>query len=175
MKLKIFIILAGVVLLFTNCNDVLDRPSLTTAEDDAYWTNEDRVRLYANAFYTNFFVGYGLKYTTTYAPNANYTFNDDAVRMSTQTQFGRTVPTSKGSTSLDMMWQSEFTGPTWNFAWVRKANVMIDRITNLMPEILTDEQYNHRCWTLLQSTGICSSGKCFWRCPLLRHRSTEYG
>ena len=145
MKLKIFIILAGVVLLFTNCNDVLDRPSLTTAEDDAYWTNEDRVRLYANAFYTNFFVGYGLKYTTTYAPNANYTFNDDAVRMSTQTQFGRTVPTSKGSTSLDMMWQSEFTGPTWNFAWVRKANVMIDRITNLMPEILTDEQYNH--WT----------------------------
>ena len=145
MKLKIFIILAGFVLLFTNCNDVLDRPSLTTAEDDAYWTNEDRVRLYANAFYTNFFVGYGLKYTTTYAPNANYTFNDDAVRMSTQTQFGRTVPTSKGSTSLDMMWQSEFTGPTWNFAWVRKANVMIDRITNLMPEILTNEQYNH--WT----------------------------
>lgn len=145
MKLKIFIILAGVILLFTNCNDVLDRPSLTTAEDDAYWTNEDRVRLYANAFYTNFFVGYGLKYTTTYAPNANYTFNDDAVRLSTQTQFGRTVPTSKGSTSLDMMWQSEFTGPTWNFAWVRKANVMIDRITNLMPDILTDEQYNH--WT----------------------------
>lgn len=143
MKLKIFIILAGFVLLFTNCNDVLDRPSLTTAEDDAYWTNEDRVRLYANAFYTNFFVGYGLKYTTTYAPNVNYTFNDDAVRMSTQTQFGRTVPTSKGSTSLDMMWQSEFTGPTWNFAWVRKANVMIDRITNLMPEILTNEQYNH--------------------------------
>ena len=145
MKLKIFIILAGIVLLFTNCNDVLDRPSLTTAEDDAYWTNEDRVRLYANAFYTNFFVGYGLKYTTTYAPNANYTFNDDAVRMSTQTQFGRSVPTSKGSTSLDMMWQSEFTGPTWNFAWVRKANVMIDRISNLMPEILTGEQYNH--WT----------------------------
>lgn len=36
MKLKIFIILAGFVLLFTNCNDVLDRPSLTTAEDDAY-------------------------------------------------------------------------------------------------------------------------------------------
>ena len=46
MKLKIFIILAGFVLLFTNCNDVLYRPALTTAEDDAYWTNEDRVRLY---------------------------------------------------------------------------------------------------------------------------------
>lgn len=145
MKLKIFIILSGIVLLFANCNDVLDRPSLTTAEDDAYWTNEDRVRLYANAFYTNFFVGYGLKYTTTYAPNVNYTFNDDAVRLSTQTQFERSVPTSKGSTSLDIMWQSQFTGPTWNFAWVRKANVMIDRITNLMPNVLTEEQYAH--WT----------------------------
>ena len=37
MKLKIFIILASVVLLFTNCNDVLDRPSLTTAEDGTTW------------------------------------------------------------------------------------------------------------------------------------------
>ena len=43
MKLKIFIILASVVLLFTNCNDVLDRPSLTTAEDDAYWTKIEYV------------------------------------------------------------------------------------------------------------------------------------
>ena len=95
MRFKIYMILTGIIFLFTNCNDVLDRPSLTTSEDDAYWTSEDRVRLYANAFYTNFFVGYGLKYETTYAPNANYTFNDDAVRLSTQTQFGRTVPTSK--------------------------------------------------------------------------------
>lgn len=145
MKFKPFIILAGIVLLLTDCTDVLDRPSLTTAEDDAYWTNEERVRLYANDFYTYFFVGYGLKYTTTYAPNANYTFNDDAVIMSTQTEFTRTVPTSKGSTSLSIMWESQFTGPTWNFAWIRKANIMIDRITNLMPEILTEEQYNH--WT----------------------------
>lgn len=145
MKLRIFIILAGIALLFTNCNDVLDRPSLTTAEDDAYWTNEDRVRLYANAFYSNFFVGYGVKYTTTYAPNANYTFNDDAVRLSTQTQFDRSVPSSKGSTSLDIMWQSQFTGPTWNFAWVRKANIMLDRIAGLMSDILTEEQYAH--WT----------------------------
>lgn len=81
MRFKIYMILTGIIFLFTNCNDVLDRPSLTTSEDDAYWTSEDRVRLYANAFYTNFFVGYGLKYETTYAPNANYTFNDDAVRL----------------------------------------------------------------------------------------------
>lgn len=145
MKLKIYVILASIVFLFTNCNDVLDRPSLTSAEDDTYWSSEARVRLYANAFYSNFFVGYGVAYETTYAPNANYTFNDDAVRRSTQTNFGRSVPTSKGSTSLDIMWQSEFTGPTWNFAWIRKANIMLDRINNLMPNILTEEQFNH--WT----------------------------
>lgn len=145
MRLKIYVILASIVFLFTNCNDVLDRPSLTEAEDAAYWTSEDRVRLYANAFYSNFFVGYGVKYSTEYAPNNNYTFNDDAVRRSTQTQFGRSIPTTKGSTKLDMMWQSEFSGPTWNFAWIRKSNIMLDRITNLMPNILTSEQYNH--WT----------------------------
>lgn len=145
MRLKIYAILASIVFLFSNCTDVLDRPSLTTAEDDAYWTSEDRVRLYANAFYSNFFVGYGVKSTTIYAPNLNYTFNDDAVRRSTQTQFDRSIPTTKGSTSLDLMWQSGFTGPTWNFAWVRKANIMLDRITKLMPDVLTSEQYNH--WT----------------------------
>lgn len=145
MRLKIYTILASIVFLFTNCNDVLDRPSLTEAEDDAYWTSEERVRLYANAFYSNFFVGYGVKSTTLYAPNLNFTFNDDAVRRSTQTQFGRSIPTTKGSTSLDLMWQSEFTGPTWNFAWIRKANIMIDRITTLMPDVLSGEQYAH--WT----------------------------
>lgn len=106
MRLKIFVILAGISLLFTNCNDVLDRPSLTTAEDDSYWTNEDKVRLYANAFYSYFFVGYGVKYETTYAPNANYMFNDNAVILGTQGQFTSSVPTSKGSTSLDMMWEA---------------------------------------------------------------------
>jgi len=143
MKLKISFILMLTALFFTGCNDVLDRPSLTTAEDDTYWTNEEKVRLYANSFYSYFFVGYGVGYDTTYAPNANYTFNDDAVRLSTQAQFTRSVPTSKGSTSLSVMWESDFTGPTWNFAWIRKANIMIDRIKSRMTRTLSSEQYNH--------------------------------
>ncbi|NCC10269.1 MAG: RagB/SusD family nutrient uptake outer membrane protein [Bacteroidia bacterium] len=143
MKIKLILILWTVVGLFSSCNDVLDRPSLTTAEDDAYWTNEEKVRLYANSFYSYFFVGYGVGYETTYAPNANYTFNDNAVLLGTQGQFSRSVPTSKGSTSLDMMWESQFTGPTWNFAWVRKANIMIDRVSKRMTDVLSPEQYNH--------------------------------
>ena len=104
MKLKIYAVLTCIIFLFSNCNDVLDRPSLTSAEDAAYWTSESRVRLYANAFYSNFFVGYGVGYETTYAPNDIYTFNDDAVIRSTQRNFNRSVPTSKGSTSLDIKW-----------------------------------------------------------------------
>ena len=144
MKLKIFSFLAVCALTLTSCNDVLDRPSQTTMEDDSFWTGEDRVRLYANSFYTNFFVGYGLRYTeTAYTPNIHYTFNDDMVRKSTQAQFTRSVPTSKGSTSEELAWEEQFSGPTWNFAWVRKANVMIDRITRLMPNVLSDTQYKH--------------------------------
>src|SRR5574344_1177793 len=142
MKLKISTILILLLTMGTSCSDVLDRPSQTTVEDDTYWTSEPKVRLYANSFYTNFFVGYGEGYETTYAPNANYMFNDDAVRMSTQTQFSKTVPTSKGSTSLEIMWESSFTGPTWNFAWIRKANIMIDRIESRMGGILSTDEYN---------------------------------
>ena len=113
MKLKIFSFLAVCALALTSCNDVLDRPSQTTMEDDSFWTGEDRVRLYANSFYTNFFVGYGLRYTeTAYTPNIHYTFNDDMVRKSTQAQFTRSVPTSKGSTSEELAWEEQFSGPT---------------------------------------------------------------
>lgn len=144
MKSKIFITTIVGALLFSGCSDVLDRPSMTTAEDDAYWTSEEKVRLYANDFYTYFFVGYGVRYSELeYTPNSNYMFNDDAVIKSTQIQFSRSVPTSKGSTSESLMWESQFTGPTWNFAWIRKANIMLDRINKNLTGVLSDEQMNH--------------------------------
>lgn len=99
-KFLIFIICAAI---FTSCNDILDRPSITTAEDDTYWNNEQKVRLYANSFYSYFFVGYGLKYSDVAYTPTNYNFNDDVVTLSTQPQFNRVVPTSLGSTSLGLM------------------------------------------------------------------------
>ena len=65
-------------------------------------------------------------------------------------QYGWDIGTQTFETSEHPLWaknnyEDVYKRQTWNFAWVRKANVMIDRITNLMPEILTDEQYNH--WT----------------------------
>lgn len=144
MKLKIFSFIATCAFACTSCNDVLDRPSQTTAEDPEYWVNETNVRLYANAFYPNFFPGYGVGYgQTAYTPNGQYNFNDDVVVKGSQPQFSRSVPSSKGSIELTLDWESQFTGPSWNFAWVRKACVMKDRIQQLMGDKLTGEQFRH--------------------------------
>ena len=144
MKLKIFSFIATCAFACASCNDVLERPSQTTAEDPEYWVNETNVRLYANAFYPNFFPGYGVVYgQTAYTPNGQYNFNDDVVVKGSQPQFSRSVPSSKGSIELTLDWESQFTGPSWNFAWVRKACVMKDRIQQLMGDKLTGEQFRH--------------------------------
>ena len=146
MKNKYIIILSVFSVLFMGCRDLLDRPSKTDQSDDTFWSSETKVRMYSQEFYTKNFVGYGLKYSRNYAALDGYSFNDDMLHQGNQTEFERAVPNSKGSISLnenDPDWQSTYTGPTWNFAWVRKANIMIDRIENRMKNILTDEQQAH--------------------------------
>ena len=130
---------------FTSCSDVLDRPSKTEKEDDNYWDNEAKVRLYANSFYDYFFPGYGTGWTVYYAPGVNNTsFSDDALSNSSQTNFTRQVPLSKGAiTTTTSNYQSEYQGPTWNFAFIRKINIMRDRLEDRMKGSLSDEAYNH--------------------------------
>ena len=96
MKLKIFSVIAGLALLFSACDEVLDRPSPTVAEDESYWVSAEKVRLYSNSFYLHYFEGYGTGWTHSSAPLLDYTFNDDVVNYSTQAQFTRAVPTSTG-------------------------------------------------------------------------------
>ena len=132
---------------FSSCSDVLDRPSLTQEQDDNFWTSEDKVRLYANDFYTYYFPGYGKGWTVYYAPGINNnTFNDDVLTNSSQANFTRQVPTSIGSTSESVTnYQSQYCGPTWDFAMVRKANIMLSRIQERMGSVLTPAAYKH--WT----------------------------
>lgn len=132
---------------FSSCSDVLDRPSLTQEQDDNFWTSEDKVRLYANDFYTYYFPGYGKGWTVYYAPGINNnTFNDDVLTNSSQANFTRQVPTSIGSTSESVTnYQSQYCGPTWDFAMVRKANIMLSRIQERMGGVLTPAAYKH--WT----------------------------
>lgn len=143
MKRNIFpliaVALAGLMGL-AGCSDVLDRPSKTTEEDDNYWNNEAKVRLYANDFYDYYFPGYGTGWTVYYAPGINNTsFSDDVLSNSSQTNFTRQVPLSIGSTSTTTSnYQSLYQGPTWDFAYIRKINIMKDRLEQRMKGVLTD-------------------------------------
>ncbi len=133
-------------LFFLSCNkNVLDRPPLTTYVDAQYWRNEDDVRMYANAFYPNYFNGYNTSFTADYTPVRGYTFSDDLTSRNIQSSFESSVPTSRGSTSEFADWLSQYAGPTWNFFWVRKANVMLDRLDNEARPKINDEAYKH--WT----------------------------
>ncbi|MBL7760782.1 MAG: RagB/SusD family nutrient uptake outer membrane protein [Sediminibacterium sp.] len=140
--LKLYSILACTILL--SCNKaVLDRPPLTSYVDDQYWRNEDDVRMYANAFYPNYFVGYNTGFTTDYTPVRGYTFNDDLTGKNVQANFEASIPSSRGSSSESAAWMSTYAGPTWNFAWVRKANVMINRLDNVVKPKISDAAYKH--------------------------------
>ncbi len=142
--LKLYSILACAFLL--SCNkDLLDRPPLTSYVDNQFWRNEDDIRMYANAFYPNYFTGYNTSFTADYTPVRGYTFNDDLTGKNVQSNFESSIPTSRGSTSEDAAWMSAYAGPTWDFAWVRKANVLLDRLDNQMKPKITDEAYKH--WT----------------------------
>ena len=129
MKFKIFSVIAGLALLFSACDEVLDRPSPTVAEDESYWVSAEKVRLYSNRFYLHYFEGYGTGWSHSSAPLLDYTFNDDVVNYSTQAQFTRAVPTSTG-------WDG-------NYKWIRRANIMVDRIDSRMKDILSAEEYSH--------------------------------
>jgi starch-binding outer membrane protein, SusD/RagB family len=140
----LYSLLAFVFLL--SCNkDVLDRPPLDRISDNNFWRNEDDVRLYANAFYPNYFNGFNTAFGVDYAPVRGYIFSDDLTSKNVQASFEASVPTSRGSTSEVAAWLTTYAGPDWDFAWVRKSNIMIDRLENVAKPNLTDDAYKH--WT----------------------------
>lgn len=111
----------------TGCSDILDRPSLTEAEDATYWTSAEKVALYANDFYPVFFTGYGTGWSVGGAAG-NFTFSDDVVLKSTQSNFGRTVPNETD----------------WNYKWIRKANIMIEKLDMMLEKgDISEKDYNH--------------------------------
>lgn len=143
MKKYIFTILSAATLTFTACDDVLDRPQLTAPEDTTYWTAELNLRLFANGFYENYFVGYNSGWGTAYTPLRGYTFCDDFTSASKQTNFTSTVPSSQSSTSKSPSMLSQHWGPTWNFHWVRKSNLFLDRIETMAKPMITEDSYKH--------------------------------
>jgi hypothetical protein len=146
----IFILLAA--LFMTSCNDLLDRPQLNNAVDETFWVSEDNVRLYANEYYPQFFVGYNTGWTWDYADLMGYGFNDDMVGKGKQSLFDNNVPSELGSGANTARtdgvlsapaWRTNWAGPTWYFGWIRKSNLMVNRMQTRMDKTLTPEAYNH--------------------------------
>jgi hypothetical protein len=148
MKKIEYIILVGFVLAFTACNDdVLDRPAMTSFTDGTYWTSEAQIESYCNEYYPTFFVGYNSGWSTAYAPSPlGGVFNDDVANVSLQQQFLDVTPANGyRSTSANTDWIYQWEGALWNFAWVRKSNIGLDRIETITKENMSQEAYNH--WT----------------------------
>lgn len=143
MKKYIIILIAVVSLGFAGCKDFLDRPSLTTMNDGNYWTSENNLRLFANGFYTNYFVGYNSSFTEDYASLRGYYFSDDLASAGKQSGFETQPPASRVSTSEAAAWLLTYAGPTWDFAWVRKSNLFLDRIEAMKGVNITTPVYQH--------------------------------
>jgi len=143
MKKYILILLFVVSFVFVNCSDYLDRQSLTTMNDGNYWTSENSLRLFANGFYTNYFVGYNSAFTEDYAPLRGYYFCDDFTSAGKQGVFETQSPSSRASISETAAWLLTYAGPTWNFTWVRKSNLFLARIEAMKGGAITESVYQH--------------------------------
>lgn len=145
MKKYIFSILSAVLVIFTSCDDILDRPQLNTPTDGTYWRSEMDARLFANGFYRNFFVGYADGWGTAYTPLRGQSFSDDLASTGKQSTFENSIPDSRGSSSATDVagYLTQYGGPNWNFSWVRKANIFMERLEVNMKGNVTDEAYRH--------------------------------
>jgi len=149
MKKYLIILFTVVTLGFAGCSDFLDRPSLTTMNDGNYWTSENNLRLFANGFYTNYFNGYSSGFTEDYAPLRGYYFSDDFTSTGKQGGFEVQAPASRASTvevssSLSpASWLLSYAGPTWDFAWVRKSNLFLERMDGMKGTYISESVYQH--------------------------------
>ena len=94
-----------------SCNDDLEVPPQNNLTDETYWSSETNVRTFSLGFYQAYFWGYGESYAWGDFFSGE-TLNDE-FGASSPGQFVQQVPTAGGG---------------WGFAWVRKANIMIDRV-----------------------------------------------
>ncbi len=143
MKNIIFSLAIAITIVFSGCDDFLDKPAKTVMDDNNYWTSENNLRMFGNGFYENYFVGYNSGWGTAYAPRRGYIFCDDLTSAGKQSSFETQAPSSRASTSESVVWLSDYAGPTWNFAWVRKSNLLLERVEEMHGGILNDEAYNH--------------------------------
>lgn len=141
--------MAVAALLAMSCNpdEFLSRDSLTTMDDGNYWKSEANVRLFVNGAYGSYFCGYSDSWGSVYAPACySYEMSDDRTTSGTLADILLTVPADnwyRAETYRGYWLQRRGSGP-WNFAYIRKWNLLMDRLATMQEEgFLTAEEYNH--------------------------------
>lgn len=127
-----------VISMSTACKKYIDVTNPDTLTDPAYWKTENSVRTYAWEFY-NSFPGFG----NSSSLNGDFyfpTLTDDQAPPSF-TQFPQTTATSSTDwTFFTTTGTTTFTYYFVSFGYVRKANIMLDRV-DIVP--MADEAKNH--------------------------------
>ena len=143
-KNKFLCILITAVFFMASC-DLLDRPNPNDLVDSpGFWRNEASLRLFAQEFYPQFFVGFNSGWAVDFTPVRGLTFEDGLVQAGAPAHFPAMAPASVGGAAWNTGWNGPvWAGPTWNFYWIRKANMMIDRLERYARGELLDEVVNH--------------------------------
>lgn len=133
----------------TSCNNFLDRSSLTTLDDQTYWSSENNVRLFVLGAYGSYFTGYSDNWGQVYAP-AVYSsgeFSDDRTTSGTQSNILISLPSDnwyRAELAYRGYWLARRGSGPWNFAYIRKWNLLMDRLNTMKDGgKLSDEAYNH--------------------------------
>ena len=118
MKTKKIYLLLFLSLILASCEkDFLEIPPQDQLVDETYWSSEASVETFSWGFYPAYFSGYGSSYTWGKFFSGE-TLNDD-FSPTNPSPFTKQVPTSGGG---------------WSFAWVRKANIFINRVQTVPME-----------------------------------------
>jgi len=146
MKSKIIIFLSATLILFSSCEDFLDRPQLSGKDDDNFWKTEADLRTYCNQYYAQYFIGYSTLWGgdfIDFMPMFGYLTNDDIMVSGQQRGLEITIPSSRGTTNFSTSaFLESYNGPTWRFSWARTSNILIERINTRMG-FLSEEIKNH--------------------------------
>lgn len=147
MKKLTYLLFSITLLALTSCESFLNRESKTTMDDGNFWTSENNLRYFVNFAYPTYFVGYASGWTTPYVPGVYPgEWSDDNTKTAMQANLRQAVPADnwyRAESSAPYWIQYTGAGP-WNFGWIRKWNLMIDRL-DMMKEngVLSDEAYGH--------------------------------
>ena len=146
---KILYIIGSVCLVaaLSGCNKFLDRPTKTAMDDSNYWTSSDNVGLFVNGAYSNYFAGYSSGWTQTWGVGSRgQEVSDDWSQPAQQRNFTASLPADNWyrAESQTGYWIVESCGNAWNFAYIRKWNMLIVRLDQMKENnILSEEDYNH--------------------------------